>query len=120
MIFSIIITGALLSLIGYALLQHRQFPIVGRALPLICLFGIYVAWFPEATTSVAQLVGVGRGTDLMLYVWVLASLMLILVLHLKLVALGRRFTELARAIAIAGATPPAIAPREESPQQPSN
>jgi len=65
-------------------------------------------------------VGVGRGADLMIYVWVLASLMLILVLHLKLVALGRRFTELARAIAIAGATPPPAAVDEQRPPQPNS
>lgn len=106
MIFSVFLTAVLLGIIGYALLQQRDFPVVARALPFVCGLGIYVAWNPERTSSVAQLVGVGRGTDLMLYVWMLVSALLILVLHLKLVNHARRLTELARAMAIANAEPP--------------
>lgn len=106
MIFSVFITLTLTTLILYAFLQHRQFPLVGRVLPAVCAVGIYAAWFPESTSEIATLVGVGRGADLMLYVWVLASLMLILALHLKLANQARRLTELTRAIAIAGAKRP--------------
>lgn len=106
MIFSIFVTVTLSTLILYAFLQQRQFPLVGRVLPFVCLFGIYAAWFPDTTSTIAQLVGIGRGADLMLYTWVLASLMLILVLHLKLATQGHRLTELTRAIAIANARRP--------------
>lgn len=107
MIFSSALSVVLLSLVIYALLQKREFPILGRILPLICVAGVYVAWFPERTSEAAAWVGVGRGVDLMLYVWLLASGMLILGLHLKLVNHERRLTELARFVAIAGAQPPA-------------
>ena len=83
---------------------------MGRLLPLVCLVGIYVAWFPQSTSDVATLVGVGRGTDLMLYVWIMVSAMLVLVLHLKMVQQDRRLTELARAIAIANAHSPELPP----------
>ena len=106
MIFSAIVTVLLLALIVYALLQKKDFPVVGRAMPLVALLGIYVVWFPESTSKAAAWVGIGRGVDLMLYVWILASGLLILVLHLKLVAHERRLTELARVIAIQGAQPP--------------
>jgi hypothetical protein len=112
-IFSVVVTVTLAALVLYAFLQYRQFPLVGRTLPLVCAFGIYAAWFPDSTTAIAQLVGIGRGADLMLYTWVLASLLLIFVLHLKLVALGRRLTELARAVAIADARRPAEPPPGE-------
>lgn len=106
MIFSALLTAGMLALLVYAMLQKREFPVVGNTLPFVCLLGIYVAWFPESTAQLAHLVGVGRGVDLMLYVWLLASGILFLVLHLKLVTQDRRLTELARALAIANAIPP--------------
>jgi len=105
-IFSALLTVALFGLLIYALLQRAQFPVVARLLPFICLAGIYVAWFPESTSEVASWVGIGRGVDLMLYVWIMVSAMLILVLHLKLVQQDRKLTELARAMAIANAHTP--------------
>jgi hypothetical protein len=110
-IFSGLLTLFLLCLIIYALLQKGQFPIVGRALPVISAFGIYVAWFPDQTSRWAHWVGIGRGVDLMLYVWILASGFLFLVLHLKLVAQHRQLTELVRYAAIASAEVPK--PRDE-------
>jgi hypothetical protein len=106
MIFGSILTVALCLLMVYALLQKKQFPVIARTLPLVCALGIYVAWFPERTGELAELVGVGRGVDLMLYVWVLASALLFLVLHLKLVTQERKLTELARALALACAPLP--------------
>jgi small membrane protein len=111
-IFSGLLTLFLLGLIVYALLQKSQFPVIGRALPVVSAVGIYVAWFPDATSKWAHLVGIGRGVDLMLYVWILASGLLFLVLHLKLVAQQRQLTELARYMAIAGAERPASPPAQ--------
>ena len=110
MIFSSIVSVLLLGLIIYALLQKRDFPIVARALPLVALFGIYVLWFPESTSKAAAWVGIGRGVDLMLYVWILVSGLLILALHLKLVSYDRRLTELVRFLAIQTATQPGAGP----------
>jgi hypothetical protein len=107
MIFSALLTVFLLGLVVYALLQKKEYPLIGRTLPVVSLAGIYIAWFPGHTSTVSHWVGIGRGVDLMLYVWILASGLLILVLHLKLVAHERRFTELARHIAIATALKPA-------------
>jgi hypothetical protein len=106
MIFSSLVSVLLLSLIVYALLQKREFPIVARALPFVALLGIYVLWFPNSTSQAAAWMGIGRGVDLMLYVWILVSGLLILVLHLKLVTYDRRLTELVRALALQTATHP--------------
>ena len=116
MIFSTIVSVLLLSLIIYALLQKRDFPIVARALPLVALLGIYVLWFPESTSEAAAWVGIGRGVDLMLYVWILVSGLLILALHLKLVAYDRRLTELVRSLAIQSAMRPE--PSHQTPPAP--
>lgn len=106
MIFSSIVTVLMIGLIIYALLQKREFPIVAKALPFVALLGIYVLWFPESTSKAASWMGIGRGVDLMLYVWILVSGLLILVLHLKLVTYDRRLTELVRFVAVQTATPP--------------
>ena len=118
MIFSALLTVFLLGLIVYAWLQHKQFPMVGRTLPFVCLLGIYAAWFPESTSRAANWVGIGRGVDLMLYIWIMASGLLILVLHLKLVAQQRQLTELARYVAIVGAQPPTRPLREAAAPAP--
>lgn len=106
MIFSALVTLLLLGLILYALLQQREFPLLGRLMPILALAGIYVVWFPESTSHVAHWLGIGRGADLMLYVWSLVSGLLILGLHLKLLAYERRMTDLARHVAIADARVP--------------
>jgi hypothetical protein len=106
MIFSSVVSVLLVGLIVYALLQKRDFPIVARALPFVALLGVYVLWFPESTSEAAAWVGIGRGVDLMLYVWILVSGLLILALHLKLVNYERRLTELARFLALQTATQP--------------
>jgi hypothetical protein len=115
-IFSILLTLILSGLIVYALLQKRDFPVVGRALPLVAAVGIYVAWFPDRTSSLAHWVGIGRGVDLMLYVWLLASGLLFLVLHLKFVTQQRQLTELARYVAITNAQVPAVTSASAAPE----
>lgn len=117
MIFSALLTVVLFALIIYALLQKKQFPMIGNTLPLVCAVGIVVAWFPEATSEAARWVGIGRGVDLMLYVWMVASGLLFLVVHLKLVAQQRQVTELARFIAIQGAHTPSPAELPDAPAE---
>ena len=45
--------------------------------------GAFFVWAPEQTTVISRAVGVGRGADLVLYLWVVISLALMLVLYLK-------------------------------------
>jgi hypothetical protein len=120
MIFSAIVTVLLCTLIVYALLQKREFPVVARTMPLVSLAGIYVAWFPNSTSQAAEWVGIGRGVDLMLYVWILVSGLLILALHLKLVTYDRRITELARFLAIQTAIQPEARPIQVGQVQPDD
>ena len=62
--------------------------------------GLYFVWFPSHATILAELAGIGRGVDLILYVWVVISLLIVLNLHLKLRAQMELITALAREIAI--------------------
>jgi hypothetical protein len=68
--------------------------------------GIYFVWMPEHSTQLAELVGIGRGVDLILYIWVCISLIVLLNLHLKLRTQTELITTLARKLAIADAQPP--------------
>ena len=57
-------------------------------------------WVPEHASQLAALVGIGRGVDLVLYTWVVISLIMMLNLHLKLRSQMELITLLARKIAI--------------------
>lgn len=61
--------------------------------------------FPQITTSVARLVGVGRGADLLLYLLIIAFLSYSVVSFRKMTAMENRITDLARQVAIHTANP---------------
>ena len=64
------------------------------------LVGALSVLFPQLTTYVANLVGVGRGTDLLLYVLVVAFLFVTIGLHQRIHTLEGRLTDLAREVAM--------------------
>jgi hypothetical protein len=73
--------------------------------------------FPDLLTSLAQLVGVGRGADLLLYVLVVTFMLVSVVLFRRLNELERRYTQLARTIAVrdAGVALPVEQPASRTP-----
>jgi hypothetical protein len=73
---------------------------------LLLSVAIFFVVFPETTVFVAQLLGVGRGTDLVLYIFIVLFSFLGLLFYSKLHRLQRVQTELARAIAIRDARKP--------------
>lgn len=64
------------------------------------IVAVVVVIFPEITTKVAQFLGVGRGTDLLLYVLVVVVLYNMLMQAKQRNAAERRLTKLAREVAI--------------------
>ena len=62
--------------------------------------------FPETWTRVAKLVGVGRGTDMVLYALVVAFLSTTVTTYLRFREMEVRYTALARRMALAEAEPP--------------
>jgi small membrane protein len=99
----VIVSLALVCFFGYGFVNRTK--ILGLALSVYALTGagLYFVWFPNQTTAIAHLVGVGRGTDLLLYCWLLASLMVMFNLHLKSIEQLRMLTDLARALTLATA-----------------
>ncbi len=65
---------------------------------------LYFVWFPEQTTRIAHVVGVGRGADLLFRCWLLASLIVMFNLHIKANEQLQMLTDLAWALALANRT----------------
>jgi hypothetical protein len=103
MIAQLILSVLLAAILLYAWTEYRRSPAVALLTLLVATAGLYFVWFPEYSTRLAELVGVGRGVDLILYTWVCLSLIVLLNLHLKLRTQTELITTLARKIAIADA-----------------
>lgn len=82
------------------------------AFVMFVLFGIYAALRPEDVSVVAGWLGVGRGTDLLLYALVVVFTFATLNIYLRFKELELRYARLARAIALRNAEPPSDAHQE--------
>ena len=99
LLLSVLLAGILL----YAFVERRRSPVVGALSLFAAGAGLYFVWVPAHATALAEFAGVGRGVDLIIYIWVVISLLVLLNLHLKLRAQTEALTGLARAIAIGDA-----------------
>ncbi|MEV4774288.1 DUF2304 domain-containing protein [Microbacterium sp. LWH12-1.2] len=90
------------------------------------LFGAFVLvaivsiLFPQWLTWVANLVGVGRGTDLLLYALVLMFLVFVYTQSRRNAAHQRRLTLLARKLALLQASSPTEQPHDVDADGPEN
>ena len=98
-VLTLLMGGVLL----YAGNERRRSPVVAWLAIVAALAGLYFTWVPDHATFLAQWAGIGRGVDLVLYVWVCITLIVLLNLHLKLRTQMELVTELARSIALADA-----------------
>lgn len=84
----------------------------------LMLFAALAVWsilFPSVWNRIAALVGVGRGTDMVLYALVVAFLSFTLTTYLRFRDLETRYTKLARRLALDEVGPPR--PIETVPEQ---
>ena len=100
MIAPVVLTLLLCGVLVYAWSAYRRTPVVSVLALLTGALGFYFVWHPDDATRLAELVGIGRGADLVLYVWVVLSFIAVLYLHLRMRAQAELITGLARAIAI--------------------
>ena len=104
MIAQLLLSAMLSAVLLYATMTYRQAPIIGLLAVAAAFSGLYFVWVPEHATALAELAGISRGVDLILYIWVVISLIMLLNLHLKLRAQLELITRLARSVAITNAT----------------
>lgn len=107
MIAQVMLSLLLAGILMYAWAEYRRSPAVAILAVLVATAGLYFVWFPAQSTRLAELVGIGRGVDLILYIWVCISLIVLLNLHLKLRTQMELVTELARKVALSNARAPA-------------
>jgi small membrane protein len=100
MIAQFILSMLLAGIVVYAWSEYARSPAVAVVTLLVASAGLYFVWMPEHSTQLAELVGIGRGVDLILYIWVCLSLIVVLNLHLKLRTHMELITALARKIAL--------------------
>ncbi len=67
---------------------------------VIGLTAVGFVLFPNLATAIAHALGVGRGADLLLYLWLIAGVYAILLLYQHIRELEHKVTELVRAIAV--------------------
>jgi len=101
-----LLTGVIAVVMLFALREWRISRVVGAGLLAVCAVGIVFVWSPALADRVARALGVGRGADLVLYMYCAVSFLLILNLSLKLRSQHEMLTRLARHIAIESARAP--------------
>lgn len=85
-------------------------------LMLLAAVAVWSILFPSVWNQIARLVGVGRGTDMVLYALVVAFLSFTLTTYFRFRDFEARYTKLARRLALDEAGPPQPA-RAASEQQ---
>ena len=96
----LVLTFALVLVGLFALREWRVSRLVGLGLLAVSIIGAVFVWIPSAANATARQLGVGRGADLVLYLYCAASFLLILNLSLKLRTQHETLTRLARYVAI--------------------
>jgi hypothetical protein len=107
MIAQVILTALLFGIFLYAWQERRRSRIVSTLSLLAASSGVFLVWVPSQASNIAELVGIGRGVDLIIYIWIVISLLILLNLHLKLRVQLELMTALARHVAISSVTSPA-------------
>lgn len=106
MIIQIVLTCGLLLFLIYGLAQKNRFGLISLVIYAIGISGTYFVWQPDHATYIAKKLGVGRGADLVLYLWIVIGLIIGLNLHLKLKKTKTLITQLARHAALESAMLP--------------
>jgi hypothetical protein len=100
MMIQFFLTALLAGVAALAAMQRTTSRLFRVTVLLAIAAGAYLVWVPDQATVVAGWVGVGRGADLILYLWVVLTLALIVFLYLKILRLSRKLTLLTRRLAL--------------------
>jgi hypothetical protein len=100
MIAQFVLTLGFAGLAACGWLRMGRVRVFAAALTLICLAGIYFIWSPSDLTFVANFIGVGRGADLLLYIFLTFVMFELLMVRIRDKERDELITRLARRIAI--------------------
>lgn len=97
---SIVLSMMMLGVLLVGLAARRRSPPLALGIMALAVCGIWFSWRPHDLTLLAHQLGVGRGTDLALYLGLSLCLLTIATLLMQLRYLQIRFTQLAREVAL--------------------
>ncbi len=106
MILQVVLSGLLAG--GLIFLSLRTFDFRGLKYTL-CIFaaaGIFFVWTPDTLTALANVLGIGRGADLIIYGLTLIVFLMTISMALQNRATNEKITALVRALAIQSARRP--------------
>lgn len=100
MIIRLLLLAGLSAIGFFVFLRRNKMPF-----HIVTVFGLLAAGavsvvFPDVTNDVALLVGVGRGADLVTYIFIIAVMFVLIHYYSKFVELQRQLTEVTREQAI--------------------
>ncbi|MCS6711036.1 DUF2304 domain-containing protein [Brachybacterium sp. EF45031] len=109
MIIQALLIAGIVSIVAWLFIHRGTKQLAVRRLLVIAfaLFALLTVLFPAMLTRVAHIVGVGRGTDLLLYATVLVLLGFLALQEARTKDAEKRTTHLARRLAIDEAEPAA-------------
>jgi len=128
MIIRILLLFGLSAIGWFIFLRRNRLPFHIMTVFGLLAAGAVAVLFPETTQDAADLVGVGRGADLITYIAIVAVMFVLLHYYTKFVDLQRQVTEVTRELAILRAEvdriappakPPAPEPEPETPREPT-
>ena len=96
----LVVLGGMVAFIVQAVVRGRLGRPAGAIWLIVLGVGIVASIDPNSTTALARRLGISRGTDLLLYVLVLAVLQGFLIFYLRLRRVRRELTILVRRLAI--------------------
>lgn len=95
-----LISLVLLGILFFTLIQSRSGRILRVTMTLSVMIGITLTWMPALSNEIASLLGVGRGSDLIFYIWILTSMLALAALYFSVNRQNKQITELSRALAL--------------------
>ena len=98
----ILIFGLFLCLLSY--LRFFRSVLLDRAIAVGLMFlGVIFVVSPDLTTSLAHILGVGRGADLLFYLFSVLAIFLFILLYSQIAQISAAQTEIIRTLAMQGA-----------------
>lgn len=110
MIMQIALSIVLVVLVGYSRAQRRRAPLISDIVAIVSVTALVFVWRPDWTNDIAAFMGIGRGADLLMYCFVMVTLIVTFLINLRLRVMLQQITDLARYVALQNAQRPAPTP----------
>ncbi len=103
-----IITKLLITIFVFFALSRLVLRFKEGKIPLVALIGWFllwssvelIVWIPAVTSSVAQILGIGRGADLIIYSSIIIIFYMIFRIYVKFEDMERQITQIVQTIAL--------------------